>query len=385
VTDASWTRREFLAAAIGTLELTRETMSLGGEERLAFVGTYTNDGRSQGIYRLLLNTTTGALRLGGLATATTNPSFLAMHPNGRVLYAVNEVSDFGGQPTGAVSAFAVTRTTGSLRLLNRLASQGTGPCYVSLDRTGHVALVANYGGGSIASFALGADGRLDAARTIVQHEGHGADPERQAAPHAHCVVTDPRNTFVIAADLGVDGVLVYPFDARTGVISTKAGRGAATKPGAGPRHLAFHPNGRFLYAVNELDSTLAVYAYTARGGTLDEVQVTPASPGGTVEKNHPADVHVAASGRFLYASNRGDDTIAVFAIDAATGRLTPVEQVSTDGKSPRAFALDPTGAFLVVANQRSDSLVSFRVDASSGRLTLTGSRVELASPACVRF
>jgi 6-phosphogluconolactonase len=385
VTDGAWSRREFVAAAaLGTLGLSGRRFTLGTDERLAFVGTYTDDGRSHGIYRLRLNTATGALRLDGLAAKSDSPSFLAMHPSGRVLYAVNELSEFGGQPTGSLSAFSVARGTGALTLLDQLPSHGKAPCYVSVDRSGRVALVANYGGGSIVSFTLHSNGRLGAARTIVTHEGHGADADRQAAPHAHCIMTDPANKFVLAADLGLDSVLVYPFDARTGSIST-AGHGVATKPGAGPRHFVFHPNGRFLYVVNELDSTLDVYTYQAEGGVLDEVQVTPASPGGMAERNHPADVHVAASGRFLYASNRGDDTIAVFAIDGSGGQLTAVEQVPTGGKAPRSFALDPTGRFLVAANQRSDSIVSFRVDTATGRLTPTGSTVELASPVCVRF
>jgi 6-phosphogluconolactonase len=381
-----WTRRDFLSVtAVGVAGLVRHGGAMiGAEERLAYVGTYTADGRSEGIYRLRLDTASGALRLDGLAVKSANPSYLALHPNGRVLYAVNEISEFAGEATGAVSAFAIARTSGALTLLNQEPSHGKAPCYVSVDRTGTVVLVANYGGGSIATIPVRQNGRLATTRNVVKHSGTGADPVRQAAPHAHCIVADPENRFVLAVDLGMDAVLTYRFDARTAAI-TVTPSGAATKPGAGPRHLTFHPTGKFAYVVNELDSTIGAYTYDTEQGTLDEMQLTAASPGGTVADNHPADVHVAPSGRFLYASNRGDDTIAVFAVDAATGKLSPVEQVPSGGKSPRNFTLDPTGRFLVVANQRSDAIVSFRVDEASGRLTPTGSTVELASPVCVRF
>jgi 6-phosphogluconolactonase len=387
MTDTSrWTRRDFLSTtAAGLVGLvSRGGTVIGAREQLAYVGTYTTDGRSDGIYRLRLDTVSGALRLDGLAARSTNPSYLALHPNGRVLYAVNEIAEFKGEPTGAVSAFAIAPASGALTLMNQQASQGKGPCYVSVDRTGAVVLVANYGGGSIATLPVRRDGRLEIARHVVKHDGTGADPVRQSAPHAHCILADPDNRFVLAVDLGIDAVLSYRFDAQTAAI-TVVPSGAATKPGAGPRHLVFHPTGRYAYVLNELDSTLAAYTYDPEQGALAEVQVTSASPGGTVTDNHPADVHVAASGRFLYASNRGDDTIAVFAIDAATGMLSPVQQVPGGGKSPRNFTLDPTGRFLVAANQKSDAIASFRVDLETGRLTPTGSRVELASPVCVRF
>ena len=381
-----WTRRDFLSAgALGVLgAAVGRPRYAKVDELFAYIGTYTDDHRSKGIYRLFLNSANGEMRVDGLAAESRNPSFLALHPTGRTLYAVNEVQELDGKPTGGVTAFAIARESGALTRINQLPSHGKDPCYLSLDRTGRTVLVANYTSGSIASFTVRQDGRLGAARTIVQHEGHGPNAERQTSPHAHCILTDPSNKFVLAADLGVDGVLIYKFDERTGSIATVA-NGVAAKPGAGPRHLAFHPTGKFLYVVNELDSTLAVYTYDGEHGSLDQVQVTAASPGGTVEGNHPADVHVASSGRFLYSSNRGDDTIAVFGIDARSGQVTPVEQVPTGGKTPRNFTLDPTGRFLLVANQRSDSIVSFRIDAETGRLTPTGSRVELPVPVCIRF
>ena len=385
MTDSRWTRRDFLSTtAVGVMGFGARGGLLGAEERLAYVGTYTTDGRSVGIYRLRLNTETGGLRLDGVAANAASPSYLALHPNGRVLYAVNEVSEFKGEATGAVSAFAIARGTGALTLLNQEPSYGKAPCYVSVDRSGHVVLVANYGGGSLATIPVRRDGGLSTAKTVVQHAGTGADPVRQTAPHAHCILPDPANRYVLAVDLGIDAVLTYRFDERTGSISVVT-PGAAAKPGAGPRHLTFHPNGRVAYVVNELDSTLSVLTYDAERGALNEVQVTPASPGGTVSDNHPADIHVAPSGRHLYASNRGDDTIAVFVIDPVSGQLTPEQQVPSGGRSPRNFTLDPTGRFLIAANQRSDAIVSFRVDPESGRLTPTGERMELAAPVCVKF
>jgi 6-phosphogluconolactonase len=382
--DSNWTRREFLSATAAGVIGIRHGRSSRTEERFAYVGTYTRGTKSEGIYRLLLDTTSGAMRVDGVAAKSDNPSFLALHPNGRVLYAVNEVDDFGGQPTGGVSPFRIVRDSGALVALNAVASNGKSPCYVSVDRGGRAVLVANYGSGTVAGFAVRQDGALARTLATVQHEGRGPNADRQTGPHAHCIMADPDSRHVLAADLGIDAVVVYGFDGRSGSMATSGTR-IALKPGAGPRHLAFHPNGRFLYVINELDSTLAVYAYNSERGSADQVQVTPASPDGKAAANYPADVHVARSGRFLYASNRGEDSIAVFAIDPTTGQLTAVQQVATGGKWPRNFTLDPTGGFLLVANQRSDSILSFRVDQETGRLTPTGQQVLLASPVCVLF
>ena len=382
--ESRWTRREFLSvAAVGAVGAVTRARAVPNADRVAYVGTYTNDGRSEGIYRLLLNPDTGALRLDGLAATSANPSYLAIHPNGRVLYAVNELAEFQGKPTGGVSAFAIGARD-RLTSINQQESQGKAPCYVSVDRTGRFVFVANYTGGSIASIPVRRDGGLGVARTVVNHKGSGPDPVRQTSPHAHCILPDPSGRYVLAVDLGIDAILTYMLDEKTGAI-TVADTGAAVKPGAGPRHLTFHPNGRLAYLANELDSTLSVFTYDAARGALEEIDVTPAAPGGTVEGNHPADIHVSPSGKHVYISNRGEDNIAVFSIDTASGKLTPVEQVSTGGKSPRNFALDPSGRWLLAANQRSDSIVSFKVDRESGRLTPTGHQVEVATPVCIKF
>lgn len=389
--DDRWTRRDFLStAAFGAVGFGAvgfagvRTSRRPAAERLAYIGTYTTDARSEGIYRLMLDTTSGAMRLDGVAAKSSNASYLTLHPNGRALYAVNELSEFRGEEAGGVSAFSVDRATGRLSLINQESSHGKAPCYISTDRDGRVVFVANYGGGSVTSIPLRRDGGLQTAKSVVRHQGSGPDPARQMSPHAHCILPDPANRYVLAVDLGTDAILTYRLDQRTGGISIVT-TGAATKPGAGPRHLTFHPGGRYVYVVNELDSTLAAFTYDAQRGALNEVQVTAASPEGTTPNNHPADIHVAPSGRFLYVSNRGDDTIVVFAIDAATGQLNPVQTVQTGGRAPRNFVIDPSGRFLLVANQRSDLIVGFRVDTASGRLTPTGSTIEVPVPVCVKF
>ena len=379
------TRREFFPVAAGALSLTRGVArAQRTTDRLVFVGTYTTDGRSEGIYVLRVHPDTGAIRVQGVAARTPNPSYLAFHGNGRVLYAVNEVSEFLGQPSGGVTAFRVNRSTGELTRISQQTSQGKAPCYVSLDRTNRFVLVANYVGGSVATLPVMRDGGVAVARSVIEHHGSGPNPTRQTGPHAHCILADRGNRHVLVVDLGIDAVVSYELDARSGKL-TPVSSGAALKPGAGPRHLVFHPHAPFAYVANELDSTVTAFRYNEATGALDEMQTTAASPGGSIPDNHPADVHVAPSGRYLYLSNRGDDTIAVFAIDGTTGQLTPVQQIACGGHWPRNFALDPAGRFLLVANQRSDSIVVFRVDAESGHLTPTEHRAELPVPVCIRF
>ncbi len=401
----SVSRREFLAAtALGTLGIPAFDTSgdLGdgraraaslrvqqragpGEIRL-HVGTYTKDTASRGIHTLWMHRETGALRVGGLAAATVNPSFLALHPNGRVLYAVNETGDHEGKPSGAVTAFSVDQATGALTALGQVASGGADPCYIAVDRAGRVALVANYSGGSVAALPIDGSGRLGAAISLVKHEGRGPNENRQTSPHAHFVAPDPRNRFALAVDLGIDRVLIYAMDPRTGALSARPAAETRLRAGAGPRHLAFHPDGRRAYVLNELDSTLTALAWDAERGTLSETQTLGSrAANAPATNNQPADVHVARSGRFVYATNRGDDTLAVFSIDAPSGRLAMIQTEPTGGKWPRNFALDPTGRFLLVANERSDSIVVFRVDQETGRVAPTGHRATVPAPVCVRF
>ncbi|MPZ16323.1 MAG: beta-propeller fold lactonase family protein [Luteitalea sp.] len=376
-------------ALIGASLLTNQPAeaSQGGEttgELFVYVGTYTN-GESKGIYLLRMDPRTGQLSEPTLAAEAKSPSFLAVHPTKRVLYAVNEISgNDGDRPGGAVSAFAIG-PDGSLTLLNEQSSRGAGPCFVAVDEAGAHVLVANYGGGSVAVLPIDEDGRLESASATVQHEGSSVDPKRQQGPHAHSINPDPSNQFALAADLGLDRILVYRLDATAGTITPHDPPDARVEPGAGPRHLAFHPNGRFAYVMNELQSTVTSFAWDAAEGTLEALQTLPTLPADFSGTNHTADVQVHPSGRFVYGSNRGHDTIAVFGVDEANGRLSPVEHRASGGKTPRHFGIDPSGTYLLAANQDSNSLVVFRIDQQSGRLAPTGTQVEVPSPVCVRF
>jgi 6-phosphogluconolactonase len=378
-------RRDFLAAsAIGLIGLARglETPPDGD---LLYVGTYTETTRSEGIYLIRMDRGSGQLRPVGSVGAGANPSFLAIHPNGRVLYAVNELEQYNGRATGAVSAFAVERATGVLTRLNEQPSEGGAPCYVSVDRSGRVALVANYAGGSVALLAIRPDGALAPAAHVVQHTGKGPTPERQEAPHAHCILPDPSNRFALAADLGADRVFVYRLNLDDKSLAHVEGGDAVMRPGSGPRHLAFHPTLPLVFVANELDSTVATLRFDAERGALSPLETGSTLPTGWTGTNYPADIHVAANGRTLYVSNRGHNSIAVFSVAELTGALALEQVVSTEGDWPRNFSLSPTGRWLLVANQRSDSVVVFGRDPENGRLTPTRQRIALPSPVCLRF
>ena len=373
-------RRDFLAAAaIGLIGLARDSEKIDGD--LLYVGTYTEGTRSEGLYLLRMDKRSGKLRRIGSVDAGPNPSFLAIHPNRRVLYAVNELEK------GGVRAFAIAKDTGALTRLNEQPSEGGAPCYVSLDRSGRVVLVANYGAGSIALLPVGANGALDLAAQVVQHTGTGPNAERQAAPHAHCILTDPSNRFVLAADLGADRVFVYRLDLDGKSLRPVEGGDLRLRPGAGPRHIAFHPTLPLVFVANELDSTVATLRFDAERGALSPLDTHSTVPDGWTGTNYPADIHVAANGRTLYVSNRGHNSIAVFSVaDSTGGRALVLEQtVSTDGDWPRNFSLGPTGRWLLVANQRSDTVVVFGRDPDTGRLTPSRQRIALPSPVCLRF
>jgi 6-phosphogluconolactonase len=351
---------------------------------LVFVGTYTGK-LSEGIYAFRFNPVTGESSSVGLAAATDNPSFLEVVPKGRFLYAVNELRTFRGEPTGAVSVFAVDPLPGTLRLLQQVSSLGADPAHLSLDRSARFLLVANYSGGNYAVFPIGPDGRLGPHSSLVQDAGSSVNPQRQAGPHAHFIQTANDNRFALVADLGLDQVLVHRFDAKSGSLTPGDPGFAKLDPGAGPRHLAFAPSGRFVYVVNELSSTVTVFAYRTDSGTLSSRQTISTLPGGFRGENTTAEITVDAKGLFLYVSNRGHDSIAVFSVDPRSGTLTLVEAVSTGGRTPRHFAIDPTGRWLLAANQNSNDIAVFRVDPGSGRLTLTSRPVKVGSPVCVRF
>jgi 6-phosphogluconolactonase len=349
-----------------------------------FVGTYT-DGKSKGIYRFAFDPASGALSGGELVAETVNPSFLAVHPTRRFLYAVNEVGNFEGKPGGGVTAFALDPTHGTLARLNSQPSGGGDPCHLVVDRAGRHVLVANYGGGNASVLPIGPDGRLGPATAFVQHKGSSVNRQRQEAAHAHSINLDVANRYAVVADLGLDRVFVYRYDDQKGTLTPNDPPSVATAPGAGPRHFAFHPDGRFAYVINELGSTVVALGYDALKGSFKPLQTVSTLPAGWKGENGTAEVQVHPSGRFLYGSNRGHDSIAVFAVDQQSGKLTPAGIQSDGIKTPRNFGIDPTGSFLIVANQASDSLVVFRIDPKTGALRPTAHRVAVPVPVCLKF
>ena len=353
---------------------------------LVFFGTYTGE-KSRGIYVSRLDLSSGALTTPQLAAETPSPSYLAVHPNARFVYAANEVSRFNGKDTGSVSAFAVDGESGTLEPLNQHASGGDGPAHLIVDKSGRHVLVANYGGGSVAVLPIGADGSLKPASVVVQHTGSSVDPKRQTKPYAHSINLDPANRFAYAADLGLDKVLIYRFNAATGSLTANEPAYVTVEAGAGPRHLAIHPDRPFAYVINEMAMTITAFRRNAESGALSAVQTVSTLPEGqTVQSGFStADVQVHPSGKFLYGSNRGHDSIVSFAIDQQSGKLTYIEHRATQGHTPRAFGIDPTGTYLLAANQRSDSVVVFRIDKQTGRLTPTQHTVNIGSPVCVKF
>lgn len=352
---------------------------------LVYVGTYTGAG-SRGIYVSRFNPASGELDAPRLAAETTNPSYLALHPARDFLYAVNEVGDYGGKRDGSVSAFAIDRRTGLLTFVNRQSSGGADPAHLVTDSAGAHVLVANYTGGSAAVLPIGDDGGLQPLSALVQHTGSSVHRSRQQEPHAHSINLDPAGRFTYVADLGIDRIQIYRFGA-DGSLAANDPPFTALAPGAGPRHFAFHPHGRFAYAINELDCTITAFRVDPARGGLEPVQTVSTLPErqAVAAGVTTADIQVHPSGRFLYGSNRGHDTIVVFAIDQETGRLTHVEHEPTGGSTPRAFGIDPAGRYLLAANQRSDSVVVFGIDSQSGRLSPTGHQARVGSPVCVKF
>jgi 6-phosphogluconolactonase len=351
-----------------------------------YVGTYTEEAStSKGIYAYRFDSSNAQLTPIGLAAQTTNPSFLAAHPNHHFLYAVNEVGNFKGQKSGGVSAFAIDHATGKLTLLNEVASGGADPCYITVDKTGKFVLVANYTGGSVSVFPILQDGSLGAASAFVQHAGHGTNPKRQEGPHAHSIDLSPDNRFAIVDDLGLDETLVYKFDSAKGSLTPNDPPFAKADAGAGPRHFALSPNGKFGYVIDEMGDTVSVFRFDDAAGSLRPLQTISTIPKDFTKQNDDAEIVIHPSGKFLYASNRGHDSIAVFSIDPEKGTLTLVEYVPTKGQSPRNFAIDPTGRLLFAANEKSDNIVVFRIDAQTGRLAATGKVLEVSQPVCVRF
>jgi len=346
-----------------------------------YFGTYTGGQNSgKGIYRSVLDLETGELSDPVLVAEARNPSFLEIHPNGKFLYAVSESAG-----ADSVSAFAIDTATGDLKLLNERSSGGAGPCHVSIDHAGKNLLVANYGSGSASAIPIKPDGTLAEPAGFVQHEGSSVNPNRQKEPHAHSINVSPDDRFAFVPDLGIDKIMIYRLDVEKGTIAASSPAFVKTKPGAGPRHFAFHPSGKFAYVINELDCTVTGFAYDAASGTLTEIQTVTTLPQGFDGSNTCAEVQVHPSGRFLYGSNRGHDSIVVYRVDLARGTLTFIEHETADIKTPRNFNIEPTGKFCLVANQGSDSIVVFRIDPETGALEPTGHKIAVPKPVCIRF
>jgi 6-phosphogluconolactonase len=350
-----------------------------------YVGTFTAKS-SKGIYRMKLDGATGRLSEPELAAESDSPSFLVLRPDGKFLYCVNEVDKHDGKPGGAVSAFAIDPGSGALTSLNQQPSGGGGPTHIDCDRTGTNVLVANYGSGSVAVLPIGEDGRLAAPSSVDQHTGKGTDPGRQEGPHAHCVVVDPANAHALSCDLGLDKVFVYKFDPAAGTITRGNPPAADVAPGSGPRHLAFHPSGKFVYVTNEMGCTVMAFNYDSSRGELKQFQTISTLASESGGQKSSAEIAVHPSGKFLYVSNRdAANNIAIFKIDQQTGKLTASGHISTQGKAPRSFGIDPTGRWLIAANQDTDNIVVFGIDQTSGGLKPTGQNIAAPTPVCITF
>jgi len=364
------------------------------QNRFVFVGTYTEPilfgtgqilhGKGRGIYVFRFDVDSGVLEPCYLATGVRNPSYLAIHPSHRYLYAVNESKEFEGRASGAISAFALDPETGRLTFINQKATHGADPCHLAVTKTGDRVLVANFTSGSVCLLPIGPDGILGDASHIVQHHGRSVDPRRQAGPHAHAVTLDLQDRFVFVPDLGIDQVMIYELDAIRGTLKPHRPAWTAVRPGAGPRQLVIHPKGRFVYLINELDSTITAFRYDGERGALAEIQTLPTLPEEFDGDSTCAEVQISPDGNLLYGSNRGHDSLVIYAIDKTEGALTCVGHVGTRGKTPRNFTIDPEGNWIIVANQDSDNLTVFRIDHGNSNLIPVGDPITVPTPVCVK-
>ena len=359
-------------------------MTLRKDSSIVFVGTYTHTD-SQGIYTCRFDNRSGALEPVSVASEAANPSFLALHPNKRFIYAASEIEEFDRKRQGAVYAYSVDGESGELTVLNSQGSGGAGPCHVKVDATGRFVLAANYQGGSVCMLPINQDGSLAPASDFIQHEGSSVNPRRQEEAHAHSINPDPQNRFAYTPDLGQDRVIIYRLDTDNGRLIPNEPAFAEVNPGFGPRHFDFHPRGMWAYLINELGSAITAFEYDQSTGALSEFQVIGTLPTEFSGSNATADIHVHPSGKFVYGSNRGHDSVALFSVDQRSGRLAAQGHCSTGGRIPRNFGIDPSGNFLLAANQDSDNIVSFYIDQESGKLAPTGAETSVPMPVCVRF
>lgn len=379
------TRWLFLVLALSTLIvaptfLTSAPQPAAESQHLAFVGTYTGKTGSKGIYAFDFDSSTGTLTLRGVAAETPSPSWVAIHPSGKFAYAANEN---GKQST--ITAFSVDVNSAKLTQLNQLPALGQDPCYLSFDKTGKYLFAANYSSGNVVVFPILADGKLGEHTANVTNAGKlGPNKQRQEGPHAHWVQVSPDNRFVFVADLGLDAIMSYKFDTAKGTLTPNDPPLVKLAPGAGPRHVTFTPSGKFVYVVSELNNTVTAFSYNIDKGTFHEFQIISTLPADFTGRNDDAEIAVHPNGKWLFASNRGHDTIAVFSIDPKTGNLGRVGDFPTRGKEPRHFTVDPTGQYLLAENQNSNTIVVFRID-PSGPLTKVSEVTDIPSPVCLAF
>jgi 6-phosphogluconolactonase len=362
---------------------------LVADELRVYIGTYTKKDASKGIYLSKLDTATGKISAPELAGETTNPSFLALSPNGKNLFAIGEVGTFNGKKSGMVSSFTVDPATGKLTAVNQQPSGGVGPCFVAVDKEGTNVLVANYGSGSVAALPVGAGGKLEAPSAEIQHAGEVADPKRQGGPHAHSINLDKAGKYAFACDLGLDKVFVYKFDPAAGKLTANDPPAAVLAPRSGPRHFAWTPDGKAAFVINEIGNTITSFAYNAEKGILTTIETVPTLPS-EVKGNSTADIVVHPSGKFVYGSNRGHDSIVAYAIEPTQDAAKPIKlrligHTPTGGKTPRNFNIDPSGAWLLAANQSSNTITVFKIDANTGGLTAVGEPLAIPAPVCIKF
>ncbi|MBM3728638.1 MAG: lactonase family protein [Acidobacteria bacterium] len=377
-------RRQFLGTTAGALAA--GPLAAAGKEYFVYFGTYTNQNRSKGIYVSRFNTGDGKLTAPELAGEVVNPSFLAIHWNRKYLYSVSETAEYNGQRGGSVTAFAIDRKSGKLTRINEAATKGGAPCHLNVDKTGRNLLTANYGNGSVAVFPVNPDGSVRETSSFVQHQGSSVDQRRQQGPHAHSINLSADNRFAVVADLGLDQVLVYRFDPVAGTLSPNDPPFAKVNPGGGPRHFVFHPSGKFAYTNLEMGSAVSAMTYDKAKGVFNVIQTVPTLPAGyDGSKNSTAEVQVHPSGKFVYCSNRGHNSIAIFRVDPSKGTLEPAGHANTGGEIPRNFGIAPGGEYVIAANQNTDNVVVFRVNTSTGALTGTGQVEKVGMPVCVKF
>jgi 6-phosphogluconolactonase len=332
-----------------------------------------------------MDNSTGAVEQVSVTGGIENPSFVALSPDNANLYAVAEIDEHSGQSSGAVFSYSISPDSGELTYLNQQPTGGPGPCHLTVDATGAHVIVANYQGGSVCVLPIQNDGSLGAASEFIQHQGSSVNPRRQEGPHAHSVNLDPNNRFLYTPDLGMDKVMIYRLDLDSGKLVANDPPFVQIAPGAGPRHFSFHPDGKRAYVLNEIGNTVTAFNWDAEGGGLEEFQTVTTLPDDFSETSHTADMHIHPNGRFLYGSNRGHDSIAIFEIDPATGSLMPRGWESTQGRTPRNIAIDPSGQFMLAENQDSDTIVAFRIDNETGALMATGDAAKVPMPVCIKF